>query len=105
MFYGGLTLYFAGIVLYTASLFVFAISEYDKPVCNGPYKLSRHPVYFSFFIIIFGASLAVSNIILSILSVIFYFLGRRRAKREEAQCIDLYGDTYVNYLKKVPPFP
>ncbi len=98
--YSGIIIYSVGLLLYMASLFVFAISEYNKVVTKGPYRIIRHPVYFSYFIIIFGASLAISNVILLILSVYHYVLSRKRAKLEEKQCVELYGEKYEKYSEK-----
>lgn len=105
LLYTGIIIYILGLLFYTASLFVFAVSEYDKPVCKGPYRLSRHPVYLAVFMAFLGASLAVSNILLASVSVLYYVMGRKRARAEEIQCTEIYGEAYTKYLRKVSPFP
>jgi protein-S-isoprenylcysteine O-methyltransferase Ste14 len=99
LLYSGILLYVAGILLYAASLFAYAITEYHKPVTEGPYKFSRHPVYFSFFIIILASSMATANVILAALSVVHIFIQRKIAKAEEEQCLVKYGKAYKEYEK------
>lgn len=103
-FYAGTGLLIVGLLLYTTATFYFAISEYDQPVTERIYKLSRHPVYVSFFIISIGISIAGASIILSIIAVLHFITSYFIAKKEEQQCIEMYGESYLNYMKKVRMF-
>ena len=85
-------------------MFYFAISEYNQPVTERIYKLSRHPVYLSFIIISIGISMAGASIILSIIAILHFITSYFIAKEEEKQCIEVYGESYLNYMKKVRMF-
>ena len=103
-FYIGICIFVLGVLLYTISMFYFAISEYNQPVTERIYKLSRHPVYLSFIIISIGISIAGTSIILSIIAILHFITSYFIAKEEEKQCIEIYGESYLNYMKKVRMF-
>ncbi len=103
-FYIGICIFVLGVLLYTISMFYFAISEYDKPVTERIYKISRHPVYVSFFLICIGISIAGTSIILSIIAILHFITSYFIAKEEEKQCVEIYGESYLNYMKKVRMF-
>jgi protein-S-isoprenylcysteine O-methyltransferase Ste14 len=104
LFYIGTAVYIVGILLYSTAMFYFAIAQYDKPVTQGLYKFSRHPVYFSFFIIILGASFATGNFILLIMSVLYLICSWQIGKAEEQDCIKKYGEEYQKYAENVRRF-
>lgn len=104
LFYVGTVVYIVGMLLYFTAMFYFAIAEYNKPVTRGLYKFSRHPVYFSFFIIILGASFATGNFILLIMSVLYLICSRQIAKAEELDCQKKYGADYQKYAENVRRF-
>ena len=103
-FYIGICIFILGMLLYTISMFYFAISEYNQPVTERIYKLSRHPVYLSFFMISLGISIAGASIILSIIAILHFITSYFIAKKEEEQCIEVYGKSYLDYMKKVRMF-
>ncbi|MCF6367024.1 MAG: hypothetical protein L3J35_12585 [Bacteroidales bacterium] len=103
-FYIGTSFYTLGLILYTLSMFYFAISEYDKPVTEKVYKISRHPVYLSYFLISIGISISGASIILCIIAILHFISTYFIAKEEEKKCIEIYGSDYLSYMKKVRMF-
>lgn len=101
MFYVGIAFFGLGILLYFVSIFYFAISEYDKPVTEKIYQISRHPVYLSFFLIGIGISLAGVSWVLIIVVTFHFATTIRIIKEEEKSCIKMYGKEYEDYMKKV----
>lgn len=86
-------------------------SRIDKSVRNndlittGIYGYVRHPIYAAFLYILTGMIVIYGNILLFILPIIFWtVLTITMKKTEEAWLIDLYGDDYINYSKKVNGF-
>ena len=102
--YIGIILFIVALILYTLSMFYFAISEYDKPVTEKIYKISRHPVYLSYFLISIGISISGASILLGLIAILHFFSTYFIAKKEETMCIELYGENYKNYIKKVRMF-
>ncbi len=104
MFYVAISLFIAGVLLYTTSIFYFAISEYNKPVTERIYQISRHPVYLSFLIIGISISLAGASFLLLIVVILHFITTYFLAKEEEKQCLEIYGEEYEDYMKKVRMF-
>ncbi len=103
-FYTGIFLFASGILFYTVSLFYFAISEYDAPVTGGIYRFSRHPVYFSFFIINLGMIIASFSLIVFIIAFLHFYSLVFIINEEEKFCIKQYGDRYIKYQKKTKKY-
>ena len=74
-------------------------------ITTGIYGCVRHPIYAAFLYILTGMIVIYRNILLFILPLIFWaFLTITMKKTEEAWLINLYGDDYINYSKKVNGF-
>ncbi len=99
-FYAGTIIFVIGIILYMTAMFYFAISEYHLPVSKGIYKISRHPVYFSFFIIILGMIIISFSGILFFIAFLHFYTLYFIVLKEEEYCEELYGKAYKNYKQK-----
>lgn len=74
-------------------------------ITTGIYGYVRHPIYATFLYIATGIIVIYGNILLFTLSFIFWaFLTITMKKTEETWLIDLYGDNYISYSKKVNRF-
>ena len=86
-------------------------SDIDSNIRNnqlattGIYGIVRHPVYAAFLYAITGFIFIANNLILLILPVIFWLmLTLAMIKTEEKWLVDLYGDDYLDYSKRVNRF-
>lgn len=100
-FYLGLIFYLCGLALYLSSVFYFAVNEYDKPVTSGIYRYFKHPSYSGFSLLMFGIACAGQSVFLGFLAIVISILSYIIAKHEETWCIEVYGDSYKEYLKTV----
>ncbi len=67
---------------------------------EGPYKYSRHPIYFfSIIILMLRAEMDLSYLTMFILFTAYFYIG---SYYEERKMVRLFGDDYRNYQKKVP---
>jgi len=101
-FYTGLVILIAALVISIMSIISFANTPVDKPVTCGIYRISRHPVYLSGFLLNLSIAIAsVSWIILlcAILWIVFFHIA---TPSEESYLISLYGDTYRDYMNRTP---
>ena len=74
-------------------------------VTTGIYGYVRHPIYAAFLYAVTGLILISNNILLFILSVIYWIiLTIAMIKTEEKWLTDLYGKDYLDYSKKVNRF-
>ena len=79
--------------------------EQNHLVTTGIYGIVRHPIYAAFLYAITGVLLMADNLILMPLSIVYWLiLTLTMVKTEERWLIDLYGDDYLSYSKKVNRF-
>ncbi len=70
---------------------------------DGPFGVIRNPLYFSYFLMIFGILIFAGVVWFSILGIAFFgFLFYHIVKYEEEILGEKFGDEYKMYLEKVP---
>lgn len=100
----GTTFFTFGLVLLTIAIMNYKNSPLDKPITKGFYKVSRNPQLLSLWVIFIGMSVAVGSwinifiILIAIGCAHFGILGEERRLTEQ------YGDSYLEYKKKVPRY-
>jgi len=76
------------------------IDEYHQLVVNGPFKISRHPIYFFSIIILgFRPTMDFFYLIFFICMLVYFYIG---SVYEEKSLQKRYGDLYSEYKKNVP---
>ena len=108
--YIGLIIFFAGlsITFYCFCLFKknkTPIIPGQKPkfmVAEGPYKLTRNPMYLGVTLALLGISIYIGNL-LSLISPVFFFLIMNYVyiPFEEKLMENIFGKPYLGYKKKV----
>ncbi|MFC2019266.1 methyltransferase family protein [Chloroflexota bacterium] len=101
-FFFGLGIFIPGLILLIVSTLNFARAPLDKPITNGLYRYSRHPMYLAMFLIYISTSLASASWLFLLLSIITFFLIRVEAILEERYCLDKYGAAYRQYMNRTP---
>lgn len=67
---------------------------------EGPYKYSRHPVYFfSIMFLVMRPIITLTYLIIVVIFVLYFYIG---SIFEEKRLVEKFGDAYVNYQKSVP---
>ena len=102
-FYIGLPIALIGTVLYTIVWVNLAnrLPE-DRPATRGLYRFSRHPMYISGFIMSIGLGIACASWLYLLLYVISMILTILFVHYEERLLLDIYGDSYREYMEKTP---
>ena len=98
-FYAGLTTYLVGLVMFLTAIVNIATTPLGQPFTKGMYRYSRHPMYFSGFIILVGVSVASASWVFLLLSVVIIALQASQAIAEERGCLETYGDEYRGILE------
>jgi protein-S-isoprenylcysteine O-methyltransferase Ste14 len=101
LFYIGLAVYSLGILVFTASVFNFAKPDKNGINQKGLYRISRNPMYIGYFIYFLGCVLLTSSIVLLAALIVFQISAHWIILSEERWCINEFGESYVNYMKKV----
>jgi len=101
-FYAGLVVYVLGLVFGFVAMINFAAAPLGKPATAGVYRVSRHPMYFSMFVMFMGIGIACSSWVFVLSAVIWLTLSDRGVVAEERLCLETYGETYRAYLERTP---
>jgi len=100
--YVGLLIVTLGLAMQVMVTISVANTPQDKPVTRGPYRFSRHPIYFSGFLILVGIGIASASwlvLMCALLWIVFFYIV---VPAEERFCLKQYGDTYREYMNKTP---
>jgi protein-S-isoprenylcysteine O-methyltransferase Ste14 len=101
-FYAGLVIYLLGIVVLTISIVNHATTPADKPVTKGVYRISRHPINLSWFLVYIGTGIACASWIFLLCGIVFIIVGQILAVAEERGCLEQFGSAYQDYMNSTP---
>ena len=100
----GIIIYLIGAMGFLMAIIDFKNSPIGKPITSGLYKISRNPQILTLFFVSLGTSLMISSwtaVIVVIISIIFFHF---RILGEEKRLNEQYGDSYLEYKRKVPRY-
>lgn len=103
-FWSGLFVFVAAMIAYVTSILNFAATPKDQPVVKGLFRISRNPIHVTSFIALVGVGIATASWVIISLSVIEQILMHKTTLAEERFCLEKYGDSYREYMKKVPRY-
>ena len=79
------------------------IHKSAKVTTTGPYALVRHPLYLGHLIVATGFCIISDSMLAFIIVTISFFIVYMPTwKNEEKNLINLFGDTYVEFMEKTP---
>jgi len=100
--YVGLPFFALSVVMYVVTIINVANTPLDEPVTRGAYRILRHPMYFSGFLMYIGIGLACASwivLLCALLWIAFFYIV---VPTEEGFLIEQYGDAYREYLERTP---
>lgn len=100
----GLVLYIIGFTIFGLAIFYFARTPPNVPVTKGIYRYSRNPQILGLNIFFIGINVISMSVLLILIGVIGIFGAHFRIITEEKQCLLQYGESYQNYMEKVPRY-
>jgi protein-S-isoprenylcysteine O-methyltransferase Ste14 len=98
--YSGLAIFALALLISIATIFNAASTLEDKPVTKGIYRISRHPIYLSGFLMYAGMGIACASWIVLICAVLWIVIWSVLVPDEERFLIRQYGNSYREYLKE-----
>ena len=101
-FYIGLPIFFVGVMILVIATINFAIAPMEKPITEGLYRFSRHPLYLSLFIVYIGISIATASWVFFLLGIANVIWMRVESLVEERYCLERYGSDYREYINRTP---
>jgi len=103
-FYIGVIIYMVSISCSVYAMYYFSKADTSRPVTSSIYKYSRHPMQVMFYLSWIGLGLISGTWIIIIYTIIFSVLIIPSLVSQEKDCVEQYGDEYVEYLKRTPRF-
>ena len=100
--YVGLPIFALSLVMYIVTTISIANTPVNEPITRGAYRISRHPIYFSGFLIYLGMGIACASWIVLLLAVAWIVLWQIVVPTEERFLLEKYGDAYREYMKRTP---
>ena len=101
--YTGLFIYLVGMIFITLATLNFATTSLDKPNTKGVYRISRHPMYFGWLLVLIGIGIACASWVFLLFAIAFAVLQMYIFTiPEERFCLEKYGDIYREYMNRTP---
>jgi protein-S-isoprenylcysteine O-methyltransferase Ste14 len=101
-FYVGLPVALTGLITGTIVLVNWATAPLGKPVTNGLYRYSRHPMYITSFFFFLGVSIATASWVFLVFTIVIIVSSLYSSGLEEQGCLEQYGAAYRDYMKRTP---
>ncbi len=102
-FYIGFPIAIIGLLGFTAVTMTFATTQVEqKPLVSGLYRYSRHPMYITQLVMFMGVGIACASWIFLLFAIVYSILSFIYAITEERQCLEKYGDAYLEYMNGTP---
>jgi len=100
----GTILFAIGLTGFTIALLNFKNTPLNQPVTKGLYGVSRHPQVLTLSVAGVGTCLAIGSWIALLLIITASLFGRSRILAEERALLEQYGDSYRDYMERVPRY-
>jgi protein-S-isoprenylcysteine O-methyltransferase Ste14 len=82
-----------------------AIAKQRELAVHGPYKFVRNPMYIARFILILGFVVVLGRPwLIPLYAIVYCFYAVNRVAREERKLIQVFGEPYADYSRKVHRF-
>jgi len=100
--YVGLPIFSVSLLISVTTLFNIASSSIDKPVTRGAYRISRHPMYLSAFLMFISVAISCASWIVFLCGALWIVIWQYVVPTEERLLIAKYGDAYRDYMTRTP---
>ncbi|MFX1569291.1 MAG: methyltransferase family protein [Promethearchaeota archaeon] len=100
----GIVLIIIGTTGFLTALNNFKNSMLNKPITKGFYKISRNPQLVMMYITTLGNCLVIGSWTALVIFSISIMAGHFRILGEEKRLTEQYGDSYLEYKRKVPRY-
>jgi protein-S-isoprenylcysteine O-methyltransferase Ste14 len=104
VFWIGAAVTAVGLVGLVTALLSFRNTPFDQPVAQGLYRVSRHPQIVMSAVVLLGGAIAIGSWAAVLALVAARVLGHFGIVAEEEACLKQYGDSYREYMQRVPRY-
>jgi protein-S-isoprenylcysteine O-methyltransferase Ste14 len=103
-FIPGVVLYVLGLAGLVISLLDYRNTPNDQPAMKGLYRFSRHPQVMATAVVFLGICLMVASPLAIACLLLARVLEHNGILEEERLCLQYYGETYRDYMQRVPRY-
>jgi protein-S-isoprenylcysteine O-methyltransferase Ste14 len=100
----GIIVYSLGFVLMVVALITYRQTPIGEPATSGVYRVSRNPQWVALVMVMSGIAMAIGSWTASILVAVTITAGHFRILAEEKVCLEQYGESYRQYMERVPRY-
>ena len=100
LFYIGFIVFVIGLIILKRATYDFITTKPNNIIKTGVYKISRHPMYLSTFIITLSVSIASFSWFFLVLTFFMMFFFYWEALIEERVCLEIFGEEYKDYIQQ-----
>ena len=104
IFFVGAAIYSIGYIFEMSALHYFRIAPIGQPVVGGPYRISRNPQWLGLFLVLLGSAIATRIWLYVGMVVIVGLIYHIQILDEEAACLKKYGESYREYMNRIPRY-
>jgi len=101
-FYVGLVVFILALVMSLMTTIGFATTPVNKPATSGIYRISRHPIYFSGFLLNLSIGIACASWVIMLCAILWIVFFHIVVPTEERFLTEQYGDAYREYMNRTP---
>ncbi len=101
-FYIGFLIYLIGFSIQVVAWQNLATTPVDTPVTKGLYRISRNPMYIGDFLTLISIAIVSLSWIFLLVSIISFIMNYIAVISEERECLVKYGDSYREYIDRIP---
>jgi protein-S-isoprenylcysteine O-methyltransferase Ste14 len=100
--YVGLVIFALALAMSVITSVNYATTPLDEPVSKGVYRISRHPIYLTGFLLYIGIGIATASWVILLCAILWIVLFHFVVPFEERFLLEKYGDSYREYMNKTP---
>jgi protein-S-isoprenylcysteine O-methyltransferase Ste14 len=100
---------YVGLPIFALALVMTLLTNYNyvgtppgEPVTRGLYRVSRHPIYLSGFVLFIGIGVASASWVIMLCGVLWVVLWNIAVPAEERFLLEKYGNAYHEYMNRTP---
>jgi len=101
-FYIGLVIFISALVMRLMTTISFATTPVDKPFTSGIYRILRHPIYFSGFLLNLSIGIVCASWVIMLCAILWIAFFHIVVPAEERFLVGQYGNAYREYMNRTP---
>ncbi len=101
-FYAGIPICFLALLMHFMTAHSYSAGPVDEPMTRGVRSISRHPCYFSIFLVYTGIGIACASWVFLLCALAWIVSWHFGVVEEERVLLQKYGDAYREYMDRTP---